>query len=60
MSHHWLHGAHHAAHAASKGSKLGAVILIVIGFFLAPMLIGIPMMIYGFIQLFSSSSSSSH
>ena len=60
MSNHWIHGAHHAANAASKGSKLGAVVLIIIGFFLAPMLIGIPLMIYGFVLLCSGNSSGGH
>ena len=61
MSHNWwLHGAHHAAHAKGKESKLGGIILIVIGIFFAPMLIGIPIMIFGFVKLFSGGSSSSH
>jgi hypothetical protein len=49
MSHPWwLHGVHGAAHSESK---LGAVFLIVVGFFFAPMLIGIPLMLIGFVKL---------
>lgn len=47
----WIHGAAHAAHNKSN-PKLAGIILIVIGFFLAPMLIGIPLMIFGFVKLF--------
>jgi len=50
---HWMHMAGHAGHAANHGSKLGAVLLIVVGFFMAPLLIGIPLMILGFVKLFS-------
>jgi hypothetical protein len=51
MSNHWwMHGAHAAAHSKGKG---GAIALIVIGFFFAPMLIGIPLLIWGLIKLFS-------
>ena len=49
---HWWHYLHHA-HKADEGGnhKLAGVILIVVGFFLAPALIGIPIMIYGFYKL---------
>lgn len=46
---HWIHIASHAMHSESK---TGAVALIVIGFFFAPLLIGIPIMIIGFVKLF--------
>jgi hypothetical protein len=36
-------------------NKLAGVFLIVIGFFLAPMLIGIPLMIVGFVMLFKKN-----
>ncbi len=45
----------HAGHAANHGSKLGAVLLIVVGFFMAPLLIGIPLMILGLVKLFSGN-----
>lgn len=48
---HWLHAAHVAAHE-KKHPKLAGLGLIFIGFFLAPMLIGIPIMIYGIYKLF--------
>ena len=51
MSHHWWVHAVHAAGHEKKDSKLAALILIVIGFFFAPMLIGIPIMIWGFYKL---------
>jgi len=51
MLHHWFHVLHAAQHDKSD-SKWTAVLLIVVGFFLAPMLIGIPLMIMGFIRLF--------
>ena len=50
MSSHWLHAAHAAAHE-KEHPKIAGVMLIVIGFFLAPMLVGIPIMIYGFYKL---------
>jgi hypothetical protein len=50
MSNHWVHAAHHAS---KHGGKAGAVVLIIIGFFLAPMLIGIPLIIWGVVKLFS-------
>jgi len=46
---HWLHLAHVATHDKSKGGAYG---LIIVGFFMAPMLIGIPLMIMGFYRLF--------
>lgn len=52
MSHQWwqhlLHGAHRGEH---DSPKLAAVIYIIVGFFFAPMLIGIPIMLYGFYKL---------
>ncbi|MBX3402388.1 MAG: hypothetical protein KF699_03150 [Phycisphaeraceae bacterium] len=49
MSNHWVH----LAHSASHGGKVGAVVLIIIGIFLTPMLIGIPLIIWGVVKLFS-------
>ncbi len=40
------------AHAAHEDSKLAGVVLIVVGVFLTPFLIGIPLMIWGFYKLF--------
>lgn len=60
MSNHWMHWASHAGHAANHGSRFGAVLCIIIGFFFAPMLIGIPILIFGLIKLFSSGSSNGH
>jgi hypothetical protein len=52
MSHQWWHHALHAArHNEHKNAKASAVVYIVIGFFFAPMLIGIPIMLYGFYKL---------
>lgn len=53
MRHHqWIHLLH-KAHEVSKGgnSKVAAVAYIVIGFCMAPILVGIPIMIYGFYKL---------
>jgi hypothetical protein len=46
---HWFHLAHAATHDKSKG---GAFVLIIVGFFMAPMLIGIPLLIMGVYRLF--------
>jgi hypothetical protein len=52
MSHQWwMHSVHAAAHAKGKDSKAGAIVLIIIGFFFAPILIGIPIMIAGIVKL---------
>jgi hypothetical protein len=50
MSHDWQRHVIHAA-AHDKDSKLGAIVLIVMGFFFTPMLIGIPIMLFGFYRL---------
>ena len=54
MSHQWwqqlLHGAHRGEHSSPRTA---AVVYIVVGFFLAPMIIGIPILIYGVYKLFS-------
>jgi hypothetical protein len=48
MSHHWWqHMLHTARHGEHKSPKSAAVVYIVIGFFFAPMLIGIPILLYG-------------
>jgi hypothetical protein len=49
MSNHWMHAASHAAKSNSKGA---GVVLLIIGFFLAPFLIGIPIMILGAIKIY--------
>jgi len=46
----WMPAVRHAA-KEQKESKLAGVILIVIGFFLAPVLIGVPIMLVGFYKL---------
>lgn len=52
MSHHWWHFLHHAKHASDHGqNKIAGVILLIVGFFLAPMLIGIPLMLFGAYKL---------
>ncbi|MEM7205319.1 MAG: hypothetical protein AAF628_34000 [Planctomycetota bacterium] len=53
MSHHpWFHLVHGAAHEAQRGnSKVAGVMFIIIGFFTAPMLIGIPIMLLGLWKL---------
>ena len=52
---HWQHLAHilHGAQHEEKHGhhKLAGVAYIVAGFFLAPLLIGIPLMLYGFYKL---------
>ena len=49
--HWWTLLGQHAMREANAGSKFGAIVLIIIGLFLAPMLIGIPIMVWGFIKL---------
>lgn len=52
MSHHWMHLTHAASHAKGKSENIIAgLLLIVFGFFLTPMLIGVPMIIYGIYKL---------
>lgn len=54
MSHNWWHHLLHGAHRGEHSSpKTAAVIYIVVGVFLAPMLIGIPILIYGIYKLSS-------
>jgi hypothetical protein len=48
----WFHVAAHAAHD-KKNPKLSGVVLIIIGLFLAPWLIGIPILIYGIYKVSS-------
>jgi hypothetical protein len=49
---HLTHLLHGAQRESEKGNnKLAGVVFIVAGFFLAPLLIGIPLMIYGFYKL---------
>jgi hypothetical protein len=48
-NHLWLHAAHAAVH--SKQNKTAGVMLLVVGFFLAPVLVGIPLMIAGVVRL---------
>jgi len=50
MLNHWIHAAHKAAHE-KKHPKLAGLLMIVIGLFLTPWLIGIPILIYGFCKL---------
>jgi len=50
--HHWLHGLHAAQHESHRGNhKAAGLAYIVVGFFMAPLLIGIPIMCYGFYKL---------
>jgi hypothetical protein len=52
MSNHWIHGIHAAHRASHQGShKAAGVIYLIVGFFMAPFLIGIPIMIYGVYKL---------
>jgi hypothetical protein len=54
MSNHWMHFFHSARHAEQHGSnKTAGIAYIIIGFFFAPLLFGIPIMIYGIYKLFS-------
>lgn len=49
---HWLHGIHAAHQASRRGQhKTAAVIYIIVGFFTAPLLIGVPIMLYGLWKL---------
>jgi hypothetical protein len=52
MSHHWWHLLHSAHHGEHDSPKLAAVLYIIVGFFFAPMLIGIPILLYGLYKLF--------
>ncbi len=47
MSHQWWHLLHGARHGEHKSPKLAAFVYIIVGFFFAPMLIGIPILLYG-------------
>jgi hypothetical protein len=47
----WLPHALHAAAHEKKHPKLAGVMLIIIGLFLTPWLIGLPIMGYGFYKL---------
>lgn len=49
MSHNWQHHVIHAA--AHEESKFGAVIMIVMGLFFTPFLIGIPVLLFGLYRL---------
>lgn len=55
MAHHhqpWLHLLHAAHHASHRGHhKAAGLLYMVIGFFLTPILIGIPLMLYGALKL---------
>ena len=50
VTHHLLHNAHQAEEHGNH--KLAGVVYIVVGFFLAPALIGFPLMAYGVYLLF--------
>lgn len=52
--HNFVHQMVHGAREAEKhgNHKLAGIVYIIIGFFLAPALIGFPMMVYGFVKLF--------
>lgn len=52
MSNHWMHAATHAIKAKGDDSRGAGVVLLIVGFFLAPIGIGIPLMIIGAIKLF--------
>jgi hypothetical protein len=47
----WFQLSHVAGHSANHGSKAGAAMLIVVGFCLAPVMIGIPLVILGIAKL---------
>jgi len=56
MLHHLVqHATVHALKTKGEESKAGGLALIVIGFFLTPILIGIPIMIVGVIKVINSS-----
>jgi hypothetical protein len=56
MLHHLVqHATVHALKTKGEESKAGGIALIVIGFFLTPILIGIPIMIVGVIKVINSS-----
>ncbi|MGA2256830.1 MAG: hypothetical protein ABSG53_19440 [Thermoguttaceae bacterium] len=51
--HHVFHMLHNAHQADERGNhKLAGVVYIVVGFFLTPVLIGFPLMLYGVYKLF--------
>jgi hypothetical protein len=43
----WMRETIHAHHHQKENPKMAGLMLIVIGFFLAPFLVGIPMIFYG-------------
>jgi hypothetical protein len=49
-AHWWYHAVQQAAHE-KEHTKVAGVILIIFGFFTAPLLIGIPIMLLGFYKL---------
>ena len=52
MHHLWFHLIHGAQHQSRRGNHKGAGLMyVIIGFFTAPLLIGIPIMLYGFCKL---------
>lgn len=51
-NHHWAHALHAAHRESERGNHKGAAwIYIIVGLFMTPILIGIPIMIYGFYKL---------
>lgn len=50
--HHWLHWLHAAQEEGHRGNhKAAGVAYLVVGLFMAPVLIGIPIMLYGLYKL---------
>jgi hypothetical protein len=48
---HWVNHLVHAAAHEKKAPKLGGLVLIVVGLFLTPVLIGIPLVIAGAVKM---------
>jgi hypothetical protein len=48
---HLAHLVHHCTHAKGDDAKWAGGVLIVVGLFLTPFLIGVPLLIYGIVKL---------
>ena len=57
MDHLARHAATHALKTKGEDRKAGGIVLIVLGIFLTPVLIGIPLILIGLYKVFSSDGS---
>jgi hypothetical protein len=50
---HIVHLLHYCIEAKGSDAKIVGVVLIIVGVFFAPVLIGVPILIFGIVKLFS-------